>query len=276
MGTTASITITGGRRKTTKVRERRGFRRNRAAAILRRMWWRIRWAVCRNPWRLSLRKDLRIIAPKCRAGALIYYYGYSEPETASFVLEYLKPGMVFWDVGAHIGEYSLLASSLVGPAGSVESFEPQSGIFDFLVENIRENGCSNIHAREIAISDSDANRRLIRDKEAISRTGDLVACRSVITTTLDNVNQDTDLTPHLIKIDVEGTEMLVLQGATDLLHLPPATAPVWIIGYHPANCARFGYYASDLLWYFDQHGYTCHWLAGEGRGNFVASKRDIL
>ena len=59
-----------------------------------------------------------MVAPKGGAGALIYYQGYSEPETARFLTAFLKPGMTFWDVGAHIGEYSLLAARCVGGAGS--------------------------------------------------------------------------------------------------------------------------------------------------------------
>jgi hypothetical protein len=60
------------------------FRKN-AHAILRHLYWRLRWAFTPRPWRLKLGTDSDILVPKSGAGALIYYLGHSEPETASFV-----------------------------------------------------------------------------------------------------------------------------------------------------------------------------------------------
>jgi len=59
-------------------------------------------------------QGLRIRVPHGGAGALIYYQGFSEPQTARFVMRFLRPGMTFIDIGAHVGEYTLLAAQAVG------------------------------------------------------------------------------------------------------------------------------------------------------------------
>src|SRR5665213_715101 len=133
MGTTANITLSA---KLSRLRQRPDFRRNPVAAIRRRLWWRLRWAVSGQPWKIRLRNDIDMVAPKGGAGALIYYQGYSEPETARFLTAFLKSGMTFWDVGAHIGEYSLLAARSVGSVGHVHAFEQQPKVFEFLLRNV--------------------------------------------------------------------------------------------------------------------------------------------
>src|ERR1035437_2648964 len=68
----------------------------------------------------------------------IYRYGYSEIDMTVMLLEVLKPGMVFFDVGAHFGYATLLASRLVGVNGSVHSFEPTPSSFEVLESNTRD------------------------------------------------------------------------------------------------------------------------------------------
>lgn len=240
-----------------------------------------------RPWRLKLGPDLHLLTPKCGAGALIYYLGYSEPETAHFVRQFLKPGMVFWDVGAHIGEYSLLASRVVGPTGHVEAFEPQSDAFAWLTANISTNHLANIAPHESAVADTTQTRAFTVVKEpSLSHlaVGESMGV-PVSTTTLDCIMAKSERTPHMVKVDVEGAEMLVLLGARNLLPLPCGEAPVWLMEYSPENCAQFGYSANDLLTLFLDHGYYCHWVTEGGAllpcdkappwrhsGNFVASK----
>jgi FkbM family methyltransferase len=277
--------------KIRTLRDRPDFRKNPARAVVRRLLWRLRWIFSQRPWSLELGQGLQILAPKGGAGALIYYLGYSEPETANFILQFLKPGMTFWDVGAHIGEYSLLASRVVGPTGHIESFEPQSDIFALLAASIRRNHLTNICPYQTAVADTIGARLLTVFEEPSLAHLSLAEGPGVpiTTTTLDCVFRQSGRTPDLVKVDVEGAEMLVLLGARDLLSLPAETAPVWVMEHSPENCARFGYPADDLLAQFRDHGYNCHWLASGGglwpsdkpnpwitSGNLVASKREIM
>src|SRR5204863_4628396 len=130
--------------KISRLRRRPDFQRNPLAAIRRRLWWRLRWAISSEPWHLRLGDDIKMFAPKGGAGALIYYQGNSEPETALFLTGFLKPGMVFWDIGAHIGEYSVIASKCVGTAGRVHALEPRPDVYEFLERNVVANGLSNV------------------------------------------------------------------------------------------------------------------------------------
>jgi FkbM family methyltransferase len=287
MATTVSTTLAN---KIARLRGRPDFQRNPARAVMRRLQWRLRWIFVASPWRLKLADDLEILAPRGGAGALIYYLGNSEPETAHFVMKFLKPGMVVWDVGAHIGEYSLLASRRVGSTGRVEAFEPDPGVFAMLVESATLNDLTNVDTHNCAIADMPGTRSFVQLKESslahLSPTDDQGT--PVMTTTLDSFRKESEQSPDLVKVDVEGAEMLVLRGAQALLSLPAETAPVWVMEYCPENCTRFGYSASRLLSCLEDHGYRCFWLANDGdllpsatpppwgrSGNLVASKRRL-
>ncbi len=148
-----------------RLRARPDFQQNATRALARRLYYRMRWAATEKPWRLKLGEDLEVLAPKGGAGALIYYMGYSEPETAAFVRNFLKPGMVFWDVGAHIGEYSLLAARQVGPEGKVEAIEPQPAIRHFLKTNVELNGFQNIRVHGYAASAQRGEATLVLSEE---------------------------------------------------------------------------------------------------------------
>src|SRR5712692_4978047 len=66
----------------------------------------------------------------------LYLYGYYELELTAAVVSLVRPGDVFVDIGAHFGYYSILASRLVGPTGTVYSFEPIPGTYAVLQANL--------------------------------------------------------------------------------------------------------------------------------------------
>ncbi len=68
--------------------------------------------------------------------------------------KYLKPGMVVYDIGAHVGFYSLLFSRAVGSEGMVYAFEPFPGNVIFLRKHRQLNKLANIIVEEYAISDT--------------------------------------------------------------------------------------------------------------------------
>jgi len=73
-------------------------------------------------------------------GTGILVNSYHEPATVLVVQNLLTPGMVFYDVGAQVGQYTLLAAELVGSLGSVHSFEPDPTSFSVLEKNVAANG----------------------------------------------------------------------------------------------------------------------------------------
>ncbi|MEO5924916.1 MAG: FkbM family methyltransferase [Bryobacteraceae bacterium] len=255
--------------------KRPDFRSNPIAAIYKRLWWRIRWTFTNKPWQLKLRNGLSISAPKGGAGALIYYQGNAEPELASFISRTLKPGMTFWDIGSHIGEYALVASPLVTETGRVEAFEPQPAMFEFLRENVTRNGLVNTTVHDVAISNQTGVVQMSLPVEPsiaclqLGPTASDLPSVNVTTAPLDAIHAITERTPDLIKVDVEGAELLVLNGAQELLDLPGLDAPMWVMEYEPDNCLAFGYQAGDLLTKFRAHGLFTYWLTPAGRSELI-------
>jgi len=212
---------------------------------------------------------------RCGAGAVIYYQGASEPETADFVRRFLKPGMVFVDVGAHLGEYTLLAASLLGSSGHVHAFEPGPEVFEILRRNIQLNRCANVTASPEAVWEEETLVNFeVNSEPSLSAVQmrnegtDGSATIEVRAITLDHYFADPLMPrPNLIKVDVEGAELQVLRGATSLLVLPPSQAPIVIFEYGPSNTKRFGYSADDTIQFLREHGYAVYiW----GRGMFTA------
>ncbi|GAH14229.1 unnamed protein product, partial [marine sediment metagenome] len=65
----------------------------------------------------------------------IYRYGFHEENLTKMISEYLKPGMTFFDIGAHFGYFTMLVSYIVGEKGMVHSFEPISNTYEVLIQN---------------------------------------------------------------------------------------------------------------------------------------------
>jgi FkbM family methyltransferase len=132
----------------------------------------------------------------------------------------LRPGDTFFDIGANVGYYSLLASRVVGPSGRVIAFEPLLDNLEYLSRHVRLNQLTNTDVLGVACSDSTgivtfargANGALGRIAENGSG-GDML----VPALTLDDFHARTGLVPNVMKIDVEGAELRVLTGAQALL-----------------------------------------------------------
>lgn len=156
---------------------------------------------------------------------------WAESETRVF-RELITPGMVVVDVGANIGYFSLLASTLVGSNGCVHAFEPDPVNCNLLRKNVRLNRASNVEVIQAALSNNDEPVDLfldsnnkgdhrIWDPTGESRTRITVKC-----TTLDRYLHETSTVPSFIKIDVQGAEGRVLEGMTKTLE---ENAPTYLI-----------------------------------------------
>ncbi|MEM2367953.1 MAG: FkbM family methyltransferase [Candidatus Bathyarchaeia archaeon] len=279
-----SINPKSGNNLLRRIREllsRPDFRSNPILAVWKRLWWRIRWQLTDNDWILTLPNGLRISIPKSGAGALIYYQGWSEPEVAAFLLRLLRPGMNFLDVGAHIGEYVLLAASAVGRDGSVHAFEPDPRNYRILEHNVRINNLTSVHLNQCAVYSSDGIMQLeMFNESSITRLAagigtsykrQLTDQVKVRTITLDTyVEQKAIAKVDVIKIDVEGAELFVLEGARSILERPPEHAPVIVFEYSPANCRNFGYHPSRIIDLLSSSGYRVY-LIGD-TGEVIATK----
>jgi FkbM family methyltransferase len=73
----------------------------------------------------------------------------------------ISPGDSVLDIGANIGQYSRFLSHCVGPTGRVYAFEPIPETFDFLSNNIRRRGLSNVEPLNFALSDTEKTRTMV-------------------------------------------------------------------------------------------------------------------
>lgn len=201
----------------------------------------------------------------------LYFHGVTyEPATVQCLVDRLRPGQTFVDVGANHGYFSVLAARLVGPAGRVFAFEPNPSVFEQLSEHVACNGLSNVVTEREALAEQEgplelfvsacaANSGLssIAPGSHLFESGSLDRDRhfQVHGTTFDRWRRSRGVERiDLLKIDVEGAEMLVLRGMSETL---AEAAPAGIIceshgvgGAHEDEARRLlvahGYEASDL------------------------------
>ena len=164
---------------------------------------------------------------------------------------------VVYDVGGHVGYYSILSSVLAGPTGKVFVFEPRPLNVSFLKRHIRINGVENVTLIEAAVSDKSGNASF--EDETGSGTGHLSAHGNlkVETIVLDEfANGDLHPCPDFLKIDIEGGEIDALNGARKTIE---SSRPVMLIATHGKTELDF------VLEYLQQYDYVHKVLNPEGK-----------
>ncbi len=149
-----------------------------------------------------------------------------------FYLNYLREGMIVFDVGANVGELTLLFSRFVGAQGSVHAFEPGSQCFERLSAVCRAAALRNVRLNHLALAEDECAVRLhVYSEDYLSWTTRAArpledygiklkpaTIEEAQATTVDlycerNAVAEIDL----LKIDVEGAELQVLHGARRML-----------------------------------------------------------
>ena len=155
--------------------------------------------------------------PASRGKVLRILGGTYEREQTRLFERLVRPGDTVLDVGAHVGYYTLLASVLVGDSGRVHAFEPNPRNAEFLRRHLLANRRRNVRVEQLAVSDRAGAARF--DFGTGSGTGHLAdgGALEVHTVRLDDYCAERGLAPSAIKIDVEGAETFVLDGARETL-----------------------------------------------------------
>jgi len=188
-----------------------------------------------------------------------------EEAERQFVERFLRPGMIVLDIGAHHGFYTLLASRKVGKKGKVIAFEPSPRERRRLVRHLRINGCSNVRVEALALAAKEEETTLfvVKGRETglnslrPTKADEPLETISVTVTTLDGYLEQKGIAAvDFIKMDVEGTELEVLKGATHLLSRPPR--PVILSEVQDIRTESFGYRAKDILEFLHQRNF--HWF----------------
>jgi FkbM family methyltransferase len=180
-------------------------------------------------------RGMKWIAGSANAG---HWLGRFELQTRRVFQGEIVPGNVVYEVGAFVGNYTLQASALVGPTGRVIAFEPSPRNLALLKEHLRINAITNVTLVEAAVGERSGSTAFSVDasRPALSRPADDGTAR-VAMVSLDDFSQTPGAPlPDLIKIDVVGTELGVLKGATHLLksHHPPLIMRIHSFDLNPA------------------------------------------
>lgn len=181
-----------------------------------------------------------------------FWLGNCEYKRRIFYENTVREGSVVFDLGAHAGYYTMLASVLVGKDGKVFAFEPYPGNIQHLKEHLRLNHVTNATVIEAAVSDQFDTVLFQEGTDGtlgkIAPTGNL----KVKTVRLDDLVERGEIpTPDYIKMDIEGAEMQALTGATAIL---VNAHPILLLSTHGPDIheqclqllASFGYHISPV------------------------------
>jgi len=161
-----------------------------------------------------------LVPPHMKGAAHFIYPGLCEFDIMGFVLHYLQPKDLFVDIGANIGAYTVLAGGVAG--SQVMAFEPSPSTFRCLQSNVHLNRLNDriilqnaaLGNKEglITFSEGLGTENYVQTKESKSNSV------SVNMTTLDSALAGRQ--PAMMKIDVEGFETAVIEGAAETMALP--------------------------------------------------------
>jgi FkbM family methyltransferase len=214
-------------------------------------------------WRLDLREGIDFS---------IWLRGSFEPSTIATYRRELRPGATAIDVGANVGSHTLELARAVGPLGRVLACEPTAHVFARLLANLEANPelRPRVHPDQVmlmAAAEAPLPEKLVsswplgtdpeRDRTSWGRpyptTGAHVSTmdRWVAERKVDRVD--------LVKIDVEGNECAVLDGAVDVMS---RYRPVIVCEVFPAALSAAGRTVDELLERFDAAGYRLETLRG--------------
>jgi FkbM family methyltransferase len=192
----------------------------------------------------------------------------------------LRPGMTVVDAGANIGEYTLVAARRVAPGGSVHAFEPTPAVVDWLRRNVALNDLHNVVINPVALSNAAGDVELFFDpmepvSNSIVSLWHATGVATVPATTLDEYVGRAGLAAvDVLKIDVEGAEIMALEGAGRLL--AGEEAPIILVEANEGTLARSGRTMRDLIALLEGHGYACGTIdfhGGDARySNLLAAK----
>lgn len=155
---------------------------------------------------------------------LVYRRLLSPDYEASFdksVQKRIRPGDTIWDVGANVGHYSVIFAKLTGPHGKVIAIEPSPSSLPALLA-LKDNH-QTIQVENVALSSTDGEATFYLNEqgnsvvEGLSRASAGEGARETKVQVVRGDTLATDAPPNLIKVDVEGFEMEVMEGLSQTL-----------------------------------------------------------
>lgn len=155
--------------------------------------------------------------------------GACEPEIVHVMARVLREGDVAIDGGANVGYFTMIMSQFVGKTGLVFAVEPTPANYKKIEHNLANNGTKNVRVVKAPLYSNvqELTLHMCQDtgSNSVTRSAEAVGNMKVVSTTidaiLDTVLHSADLSPRLIKLDVEGAENKALLGAGNTLRNDP-------------------------------------------------------
>ncbi|MEO7177105.1 MAG: FkbM family methyltransferase [Saprospiraceae bacterium] len=180
--------------------------------------------------RLPAQFSKRRIFVSPEAGGLRYYnsnLGKIDTEIATVILHCIRPSQSVWDIGANLGYFSLIAADQVGPKGQILAIEPDEWVCTLLRKTRNANSDLDINILPVAVSNQNTISAFViaqrarttnhlEEVKGSTQTGGNREIRHVPVYTLDYLATFFK-PPDFIKIDTEGAEGLVIEGASQVL-----------------------------------------------------------
>jgi FkbM family methyltransferase len=174
-----------------------------------------------------------------------------------------KQSKCFFDVGAHIGIVSLSVSKNINKNGLIYAFEPSKINLKLLKYHISSNKLKNIKVIEKMIISTKKKKSVIYESNEASGMNSIVEIdsknitnkRYIPSITLDEFCRDKKLSPDIIKVDIEGSEIEMLIGAKNIIK---KHKPIIFLSYHPFHLKKLGYKNSLIFEILKQLNYKIY------------------
>ena len=175
------------------------------------------------------------------------------PALTAFYHQKIPAGMKYLEIGANIGYFTVLASTLVGTTGRVHAFEPDPTAFSLLKINCRLNHCGDLsELSPLAVSEADGRG-----------------------TTLDKHYRDRDIVFDFVRIDAQGAEPLIFAGAGDFLRRGTHATTIFAVEFKPQAIQSLGHDPMQFLDHLLQTGFFVWQLSEKGEIRHLTRHEDL-
>lgn len=178
-----------------------------------------------------------------------------EAHVSEILEDRLRPDSCFFDIGANLGYYSLLATSIC-TLGSVYAFEIDPVLIQEIQSNIMLNAATNLRVVHTAVWEGDGVVLGFSPHQAHNRSTNMarteMSSYSVSSLSIDTFCRQLNAYPEIVKIDVEGAEGKVLRGMKEAL----CEIDVLLLELHPDLLSGFGDSVSQLFAVLESYGFV--------------------
>jgi FkbM family methyltransferase len=212
-----------------------------------------------------------------------------EPGLSKIMIEYLKSGNHYMEIGPHIGYFTMLATNLVGHGGLAITFEANPNTFELLEKNTRLNNRKYlIENHNIGISNTssilDFNKFTRNsgsssfssyEEELLKELGEEPEILKIKTISLDEFFKDKHYKFDFIKIDAEGSEKNILEGGKWFFDQCIQPGCIIYLEINPPALAGLKTSVEELLEIINSYGFNIYKLEGDKVGDKIETSTDI-